>query len=140
MAHAGIAIGVAGLALSAYSVYQSVDAAGEAQEIADRNQAAIEAEAEETERRERFNLTREKSLLRARIAASGIKGATPDTYFSDYVKNRESEIRWMKTSASLRSDIAGREGDRAKTMGYAQAAGTLASTTFNSYSWFSTYA
>ena len=136
----GIAIGVAGLAMSGYQIYQSKEAADEAKEISDRNQKAIEAEAAEQERRERFNLGREQSLIRARIAASGIRGKTPEAYYLDYTKRRESEIKWMRSSAEMRSDIAGREGSRAQRIGYAQTAGITAQTAYKSYDWFSTYA
>ena len=132
-------IGVTSLVVSAYSVYQSVKAAGEAGDIAKRNADRIQEEADEMARRERFNLHREKSLIRARVAAAGIKGITPETYYKEYTKKREREIQWMSYSAEARASIVKQEGSRAKTIGYAQAAGTAVSGISAGYNWFSTY-
>lgn len=136
---APIIIGIAGLALSGYQVYESAQAADEAKEIGKKNQERIEAEAEAEARRERFNLEREKSTIRARIAASGIAGATPELYYEDYIKQREDEITWLRTSAKSRGEIAKEEGQRAARIGYAGAAGNLATSSYQSYDWFSTY-
>lgn len=134
-----LAVGIAGVALSAFSVYQSVQAAGEAEDIGKENQKRIEAEAQEQARRERYNLTRQQSLIRARVAAAGIKGITPKAYFTDFTQQRENEIRWITTSAKSRGDIARREGGRAATIGYAQAATTAAQGVSQGYDWYSTY-
>jgi hypothetical protein len=135
-----VAIGVIGLAMSAYSIYQSVQAAEEAEEIGKANQKRIEAEADEEARRERYNLSRQQSLIKARVAASGIKGTTPEAYFTEFSRQRENEIRWIQTSAESRGKIAKRQGSRAATIGYAQAAQTASQTAFSSYAWFATYA
>lgn len=137
---APIIIGIAGLLLSGYSIYQSKEAADEARDRAEAQAAREEEQAEMIAQKERANLEREMALNRARTAASGVKAeGTPEIYMQEYKEERLDDIAWIRRSGAAAAEIARLTGQSARRVGYARTASTAAQSMFRAYDWFSTY-
>lgn len=104
-------IGVAVSAASAgYSIYQSKQAAEEAEDIADANAKREKMEAEEMAQRAEKDAAREESLARARAFASGVGGESQEMYLDDLYASNRREIDWIRRSGSSRADLIKKEG------------------------------
>lgn len=139
---APIIIGVIGLAMSAYSIYQTKEAADEAKDMAEQQARREEEQAEAIAEKEKANLAREMALNRARTSASGVsgrEGETPSIYMQEYKEEREDDIAWIRRSGASAAEIARLTGKQARTVGYARAASIAGQSATNAYNWFSTY-
>jgi len=134
------ALFVVGLMGTAFSTLQQIEAAKDAERIADRNAERAEKEAEERARRLAKEKARELSMGRARAAASGFRmGDSSQIYLDELERTRDEEIRWVREAGASQADILREEGDYARTQGFGSAFGTLASGAANAYSWYDSY-
>lgn len=136
-----VIIGISSILGTGYSIYSNIQAANEAEDIAEANADRIAAETEEQARRLEKEKARELAMGRARAYASGFTGeGSSQLVLEDLERTRTEEIEWLKRSGASRANIALMEGSTAKKQGYAQAIGQFAQGAQNTYAWFEEYA
>lgn len=136
-----------GLAISAvsagYSIYQSEQAAQEAEDIADANARREAMEAEEMAQRAEKDAAREESLARARAFASGVGGESQEIYLDDLHASNKREIDWIRRSGASRADLTRKEGrvsaSQHRRKGTAAAIGGFGSMVGQAADWHSVY-
>ena len=77
----------------------------EARRIADANADRMEAETAEEVRRVGNERERAAGRLRAKLASSGVRGASPQSYIDAFLSERDREIDWIRTSGQSRADL-----------------------------------
>jgi len=98
-------VGVA-LASLFYTVYTTEEQKSEQKEIDRLNQANLEAESKEAERRVGESNVRTAILLRSAEAASGFaEGGSTSRYVGSIIQEQQRELDWMKTSGASRLSI-----------------------------------
>ncbi len=106
-----------------YQMYkESKSQAARVEEIARENARLQRMEAEETERRMRKEQEKQRSLTRARAAASGYRESkSAQIYLSEMTKEHETEIEWIRMSSEMRQNImiqeAAMEADAIRAQG-----------------------
>ena len=119
---AGIAAGAASVASGIYSIVSSAkehaeaaeaqaERAKEAVEMGKRNAALIEQETQERARRQELQMKRTSGRMKAILAASGTQmSGTGSLYISEYTKEQQAELDWLRQAGKSRAELAKKRG------------------------------
>ena len=115
----------------------------EAQRIANANADRIEAETAEELRRVGNDRDRAASRLKAKLASTGVRGVSPQSYIDAFLSERDREIDWIRTSGQSRADLTRSSVNTAKSNPQGGSLPQLFSSATNAfssgYSWYDRY-
>ena len=118
---------IIGAATAGYTAYEQKVAADDAERIAKKNAELAEQETEEQARRLEKQQSRERSLAKAKAAASGVDITSGSTasYLAELEDWQKDELSWLVKTGKYAGQQYKDQGRLAKQQGYAQAWGSL---------------